>query len=284
MPATSAESSLLLAALGILVAFMTAHVFMGWIRVSQHHEGWRRWGALGVAALVFGTGFSIALSIGLLGEALAFPIGFRRLWVVGLWLAGVALAVPIAAWPSFRPGTLTSIGVGALLAAVVVGIQVGLLSSVGFRPGLRLRNEFVALGWLTMSVGFAAAVTLALPSRALRHRHESWRYAGSAVMGVATLAGEALVVTGTNLTTQVGSIYRSELSASMLSLIGGALLPMVLAMMMVDLELRRRQWRSERRRRRHLRHRSPGPREPLAEGHPPAAASQAGESMPGVRA
>ncbi len=247
---TSTDSSLLLLALAALVAFLSAQVFMGWIRVSQHHAGWRRWGALGVAALVFGSGFTIAVAIGLLGEALAFPVGFRTVWVVGLWTGAMLIALPVAAWPSHKPGIVASTGAGVLLASVVVAVQLGLLSAIGFRPGLRIRNEFVAMGWLVMAVGFGAAISLGLPSPSQKNRRESWRYAGAAVMGIGALAGQALLVSGTNIPTQVGSVYRNELSASVFALIGGALLPMILAILMVDLELRRRQWRSERRRRR----------------------------------
>ena len=247
---TSTDSSLLLLALAALIAFLSSQVFMGWVRVSRHHAGWRRWGALGVAALVFGSGFTVAVAIGLLGEALAFPVGFRTLWVALLWAGAVLVAFALAAWPSHKPGVLASLGVGVLLASVVAALQMGLLSAIGFRPGLRIRNEFVAMGWLIMAVGFGAAISLGLPSPSQKNRRESWRYAGAAVMGIAALAGQALLVAGTNIPTQVGSVYRNELSASVFSLVGGALLPMVLAIMMLDLELRRRQRRSERRHRR----------------------------------
>lgn len=253
MPTSSADTSFLLLVLGALVAVLSAHVFMGWVRLSHHFEGLRRWGALGVAALVFGTGFSVACSIGLLSEAVAFPIGFKRLWALGLWAAGVLLAWPIAAWPSYRPGLISSFGTGTLLAALVTALLYGWAQSVGFRPGLVMRHEFIAIAWIAMSIGFGAAITLALPSADSRSRKEWWRFAGAGVMGVATLVGESVMMAGANLQTQVGSVYRGELSASLLSLIGGALLPMVLMLMSVDLELRRRQRRASRRRRRYRR-------------------------------
>jgi NO-binding membrane sensor protein with MHYT domain len=249
----SANSSLLLFTLGTLVAMLAAHVFMGWIRVAQHLEGRQRWGGVALASLVFSSGTCVATAIGLAGESLAFPIGFRYLTVATLWAAAFVVALPVAAWPAHRPGTLASLGAGMLLGALVVALQYGWLSAAGFRPGLVWREEFLALAWLAVGLGYSAAIALALPAPERRGRSEAWRYAGALVMGMATLAGEALVVAGTNLTTQVGSLYQRQLSASLLALVGGGLMPMVFMMMAVDLELRRRERRTARRHRLHRR-------------------------------
>jgi hypothetical protein len=70
-------------------------------------------------------------------------------------------------------------------------------------------------------------------------------------MGLSFLAGYALVLYAADLPVQIGSVYRYELPGAMLSLFGGAVLPVVLLLMAMDLEARRqqrrRQWRERRR-------------------------------------
>jgi hypothetical protein len=251
MPSSSLNSSFLLLALGTVVAMLSAHVFMGWIRTAQRLEAWRRWVSLGISALVFATGLCLAIVIGLAGEGLPFPIGFRRITALWLWLGSFAVVLGAATWPTLRPGLPAAIGTGTVLATLTVGLQLGWLSAVGFRPGLVWHEEYVALAWLTLVLGYGGAIALTLPKSHRQRGKESWRVAGAGIMGLATLAGSALVISGTNLPLQVGSVYRRELSASVLALMGGGLWPMVLLLMTVDLELRRRERRKARRRPKH---------------------------------
>lgn len=255
MPSTSAESSFLLWSLGALISLMGAHVVLGWARQSQFLQGWRRWGGIALCAIVYSTSFGMASELGLAGEALAFPIGYRAVVVLGVWAGAFVLAMPIVAWLVWRPGMVAAIGAGALLAALTAGIDVGWTMAVGFRPGLKWRWEFVALGAIVMGVGMATAFGLAFPRDEHRQRPLPRRLAAATLMGLATLAGQALVLAGAGLQTQVGSLYRSELSGSLMSLIGGALVPMALALIALDLALRRRERRARRRRHRSRRYR-----------------------------
>lgn len=250
MPTNSADSSFLLWSLGALICLLGSHVMLGWARQAQFLHGWRRWGGVAICALVYSLSFGIASELGLAGEALGFPLGYKTVIVLGVWAGSLALALPILAWLVWRPGLAAAIGAGLLLAMVSAGIDVGWASAVGFRPGLKWRWEFVALGAIVMAVGMGTAFGLAFPRDEHRQRPLSRRLAAAALMGLAGLAGQALVLAGAGLQTQVGSLYRTELSGSLLSLIGGALVPMALALVALDLALRRRERRVLRRRHR----------------------------------
>lgn len=249
MGSSSSDSSLLLWLLGALLSVVTAYAALGWVRHAKYLEGWRRWGGVAAGAALLGSGFTVATVLGLAGEAFAFPLGFKRLWAIGLAVGAIVVALPILAIPAYRRNLLLSVGTALLLAALGVGIQIGWVMAVGFRPGISWRVEFVALGALAMAVGFSIALTLTFPDNDKKQRNEGWKLVAAALMGLAWLAGEALVLAGANLAVQVGSIYRHELSGSLTALIGAGLLPIVLAFVIVDLELRRRHRRAGMRRR-----------------------------------
>jgi hypothetical protein len=284
---SSAESSFLLWSLGALIAVLGAFVTLGWVRQSHHLAGGRRWlGAL-VCSAIFATAFSMASELGLSGEALSFPLGFRTLWVLTLWLGSLALAYPVFVWLVFKPGLVSCVGAGFLLAGVSTFIHVMWVVAAGFRPGINWRWEFVAFGGMVMAAGFGTACMLAFPQEVRRQRRLSRRVGAAVMMGLSSLGGHALVLIGAGLQTQVGSIFRKELSGSLLSLIGGGLVPMVLALLAVDLELRRQERKTQRRSRRSHRYpdgepRSARPRPALAEMVPVAAVAAAAASQAAV--
>jgi NO-binding membrane sensor protein with MHYT domain len=246
--ASTVETSFLLWALGAFIALLTAHVAMGSVRNSQYLHGFRRWSLLVLAALVFASGICVASSLGLTGESFPFPLGYQRLVVLGLWLGAAAACLLIFAWPSLWPGLVASVGAGILLGLVVGAVHVGFVTAVGFRPGVRWRNELLGLGGLILVFGFAAAVAMIVPGLDSRNRRRWWRFAGAGAMALTSMAGQAMVIAAAGLQTQVGSIYRNELPASMLSLVGGGIVPLVLLILAVDLELRRRILRRSHRR------------------------------------
>jgi len=275
---------MLLWLLGALIALLGAHVVLGWARQAQFSLGLRRWVGVVLAALLFSTAFGMVSALDLTSEALAFPLGFSAVIVLGVWFAAFVLAIPVVAWFVWRPGLVAAIGAGALLAVLMAGIQMGWVMAVGFRPGVRWRFEFVVLGAIVMGIGFAIALGLAFPRDERHRRPLARRIAALTLMALATLAGQALVVSGAGLQLQVGSIYRHEISGSLLSLIGGALLPMALALVALDLTLRRREQRSRRRRERSRRYReaarltAPDALGPVPAGLPAAARPAADRS------
>lgn len=240
MGSSTSDSSLLLWTLGALLSVATAYAALGWVRHARYLSGRHLWGGVAAGAALLGVGFTVATVLAVAGEALAFPIGFRRDWAIGLTLLAMLLSLPVLAIPAHRRGMPYAVATAALLALLGALMQVGWILAVGFRPGISWRIELIAIGVLAMTVGFSIALMLTFPDTDRKQRSEAWKLVAATLMGLAWLGGEALVLAAANLQVQVGSIYRHELSGSLTALIGAGVLPIVLAFVIVDLELRRR--------------------------------------------
>lgn len=252
--AFSLQSSLLLWALAALIICLGSHVMLGWMRQAQEEWEWDlgRLRQVAISGITFGTAVSVAIPLGLGGEALSYPIGYRPMWALGLWLGTMMLVTLLALVPVWREESASATGAGILLGLLVAALQVGWVFAAGFRPGVQWKVAFVGAGALISAAGMGTAMALAFPygERARSYRY-SWRIAAAGLMGLSFLAGFSLVLYAADLPTQIGSAYRYELPGGLLSLFGGALVPTVLALMAMDLETRRRQrrrqWRSRRR-------------------------------------
>ncbi len=239
-------------ALSAVIILLASHVLLGWVRQAQAVAAERRhWFAVAMAATAFGTALSAAVALSLSGESLAFPVGYQRLSAAGIWLGSVAVLVPAMALLAFWPSLLASLAAGLVTGAVATVVEAGWVTAAGFRPGVIWNRELLLASWLVCSTGFATSFALGFPrvERAQHYRY-SWRIAAAALMALSFAASLALVIMGAGLPTQVGSIYRHELSGTTVSLLGGGVLPLVLVMMIVDLEVRRRQRRRVRRKKR----------------------------------
>jgi hypothetical protein len=239
-------------ALSAVIVLLASHVLLGWVRQAQAVASERRhWFAVSMAAAAFGTALSAAVALSLSGESLAFPVGYQRLSAIGIWLGSVALLLPAAALLAFWPSLLASLAAGLLAGAVATVVEAGWVTAAGFRPGIIWNRELLLASWLACSTGFSAAFALGFPrAERTQHYRYSWRIAAAALMALSFVASLALVIMGAGLPTQVGSIYRHELSGTTVSLLGGGILPLMLVMMIVDLEVRRRQRRRVRRKKR----------------------------------
>lgn len=251
---TSVESSLLMWALAALIVGMGAHVLLGWMRQAQEELEWDfgrvRQVALGSAA--FGTALSVAIPLGLAGEALGFPLGYNAAFAAGLWLAAIVLVALLALVPVWREEAVSAAGAGVLLGLAITALQVGWMLAVGFRPGVQWQKAFVTAAALVSAAGTGTAMAIAFPyGERARSYSYSWRVAAAGLIALSFLAGFALVLYAAELPTQIGSVYRHELPGGAISLIGGGLLPIVLLLLVMDLETRRRQrrrqWRQRRR-------------------------------------
>jgi NO-binding membrane sensor protein with MHYT domain len=250
----SLQSSLLMWALAALIVWMAAHVMLGWMRQAQEEWEWD-WGRMRQVLLgsaTFATALSVAIPLGLAGEALNYPLGYKPLWALGLWLGAVLAVTLLAVVPVWREEGASAASAGLLLGLLVTGLQVAWMLAAGFRPGIQWNLAFVGAAGLVSAAGTGTAMALAFPygERARRYRY-SWRIAAAGLIGLSFLAGYALVLYAADLPTQIGSAFRYELPGNMISLIGGGLSPIVLLLMVMDLETRRRQrrrqWRSRRR-------------------------------------
>ncbi|MBL8341779.1 MAG: hypothetical protein JNL30_09955 [Rubrivivax sp.] len=252
--AFSLQSSLMLWALAALIVCLGAHVMLGWMRQAQEEWEWDfgRLRQVAISGATFGTALSVAIPLGLGGEALSYPIGYQPAWAVGLWLGAMVLVTLLALVPVWREESASATGAGILLGLLISALQVGWVLAVGFRPGVQWNVAFLGAGALVSAAGTGTAMAMAFPygARARSYRY-SWRIAAAGLVGLSFLAGFSLVLFAADLPSQIGSVYRYELPGGMLSLFGGALVPIVLALMTMDLETRRRQrrrqWRSRRR-------------------------------------
>lgn len=248
---TVAESSLLLWFLGVFVAVLAAHVMLGWVRQGMHQPGLRAgWRGLLLAGLVFGSGICSAMVLSLSAEALPFRLGFRWRAVPLLWLGASVAALPALALLSRRQGWF-ALGFAAVwLAVVALVVQSGWIWAVGFRPGVTWRPEFQASALIVATLGVFAALYLCFIGGGKEgRRRQLWRVGAAALLALSLIAAQEIVMAGAGLLAQVGAVYHREVPASVLSLLGGVIVPLLLVVMTLDLAMRRRQRKRDLRRR-----------------------------------
>ncbi|MBX3598980.1 MAG: hypothetical protein KF863_00045 [Rubrivivax sp.] len=248
---TVAESSLLLWFLGVFVAVLAAHVMLGWVRQGMHQPGLRAgWRGLLLAGLVFGSGICSAMVLSLSAEALPFRLGFRWRAVPLLWLGASVAALPALALLSRRQGWF-ALGFAAVwLAVVALVVQSGWIWAVGFRPGVTWRPEFQASALIVATLGVFAALYLCFIGGGKEgRRRQLWRVGAAALLALSLVAAQEIVMAGAGLLAQVGAVYHREVPASVLSLLGGVIVPLLLVVMTLDLAMRRRQRKRDLRRR-----------------------------------
>lgn len=242
------------------VAVLAGHVFLGWVRVARQQPALRTSGvALVLAALSLGTGVSSALVLAVSAEGLSFSPGYRLLAVPALWLGGCAAALPLTWGLMHSRSQPALVACGVLLGALALALQAGWLSAAGLRPGLRWPPLFVAGAALLHILGMTAALWVGLSERAGSRRDALWRVGAALILGMSLVGAQEVMLMGAGLRAQVGSMFSDEVPATVLGLAGGVLVPLLLAVMALDLELRRNlQRRSgpdlappKRRRRRH---------------------------------
>lgn len=251
---SSVESSLLMWALSALIVWMGAHVMLGWMRQAQEDLEWDlgRLRQIATGGAAFGTALSVAIPLGLAGEALSFPIGYSPLAAAALWLGTMLLLILLALVPVWREEAASAAGAGVLVGLAMTGLQIAWMLAVGFRPGVQWEKVFIGAAAVVSAAGSGTAMAIAFPygERARTYSY-SWRIAAAGLLGLSFLAGFALVLFAADLPTQLGSVYRHELPGGAISLVGGGLLPILLLLMVMDLESRRRQrrrqWRARRR-------------------------------------
>ena len=245
-----AESSLLLWALSALTLLMSAVVCLGWTRQAQSTPRWRdNWLACVIAGVSLGTGLCAAIVLSLSAEALPFPLGYRWLDVPLLWLGSCLICMLAMAWLANSASRVATIGAGVMVALATVAGQFGWANAIGFRPGLQWDIPFVAVGAMLILLGVCIAIWLAL-SEASRYgrRRSLWRLGSALLLTLSVVAGQEVLMSGSNLLAQVGSIYRRDVPAPLLSMALGVVVPLVLLVMLFDLRMLRSQQRRTRHR------------------------------------
>ena len=234
------EWSLLLWLIAAVATLFASHLFVSWVRRAQGYV--RALDALPPALLAgsaLAVGLNSAMVLALGAEALNFVLGYR--WVaLPLLLGGAVLLCVPAAWAlTRRHGLPVLLGAGILLAVAALGVQFGWLHFAGFRPGLRWNWTLVGSAGAIGLFGFTAALWLAYSdASSLGARRTLWRLGAAVLMVMTVVAGQEVMLSAAGLHVQVGSIYQRELSSTWLALGAGAVVPTVLALLVLDVVLR----------------------------------------------
>jgi hypothetical protein len=269
--AVSHTGSLMLWLLASAVALASTFVAHGWVRqVQRAREPRKAWGGLLLAAMSLGTGLCASFVIELASQGLPFAVGYQTTAAALLWafaVAGCLLGFTLLAW---FPGWPAYIAAGVLVAGTALGVQTGWVQAADFRPGTEWNTAFLGASGAIMVMGLTCSYALAQVQTALTSvGRMGWRIAANVVAALSLVAGQEMVVSAARLGTQTGSVYESQLSSPMLTLVSGAAVPVALLVLGVDLFLRRdvKRRRSrdagasmsdDRPRRRKKRHRSNG--------------------------
>ena len=225
------------------VAILASHVSLGWLTQARRKAsltlGWR---AQLLAAATIGTGTCATAVLGLTNEVVKFPMGFGSVASTVLWLGAIILSLPLMALLSnSRRWWVVAIG-AALLTGTVLGTQVGWVWAAGFRPGVRWDKMILLIAAALMLPGFGCALWMAVSqSRSTRSSEPQGflRFGSAALLGLALVVGQQVVLGAADLPRQLGSVYRNQVPSSLLSLACGALVPLTLAVMALDLSIRR---------------------------------------------
>lgn len=234
------DSSLLLWLMAAVVLVLGAYLFIGWVRRAQETGHWKEaiWPSV-FAGASFGAAIPSAMVLALAASPLPFPLGYLWVAVPALFLVPVVACIPVALWLTRRHNWLALIGSGVLLTTIAIANQAGWVLSAGLRPGVRWQFELLAGAAAITLLGLVAAAWLAYSDASGEGGRKSLWRAGAAVLITLTLiAGQEVLISAVGLLGQVGSVYKREASSTMLCLIGGALVPTILAMAALDLMLR----------------------------------------------
>jgi hypothetical protein len=234
------EWSLLLWLMAAVVALLSSHLFIAWVRRAQGLVHARDvLGPVLLSASALAVGLSSAMVLALGAEGLSFQLGYRWLALPVLLAGALAVCLPAAWWLTRRQNLPALLGAGVLIATASLAVQFGWLHSAGFRPGLRWNLPLAGGAAVVSLVGYTAAMWLAY-SDASSHgaRRTLWRLGASALMVLTMVTSQEVLITAAGLTLQVGSIYQREMASTWLALGAGALVPTVLAMLVLDVVLR----------------------------------------------
>jgi len=250
MRVSATESSLLLWVLGAMVILMAASVCMGWIRQAQLNPSFREnWLACVIASAALGTGLSGAIVLALGAEALPFPVGYRYRDVPLLWAGAILGCLPAVAWLGLSQRWFAVVISGMWLGVLAFALQMGWINAIGFRPGLQWRDAFLVAAAVLMVMGFTLSFWLGFSDASrVGQRRMLWRVGSSVLLGLTVVAGQEVLLSGSTMLGQVGSVYRLQAPSPVLCLVFGVVVPLVFLIALFDLRMLRSHQRRTRRR------------------------------------
>lgn len=232
--------SVLLWMMAAVVALLSSHLFVSWIRRAQGLlHGRHALGPALLASAALAVGISSAMVLAMGAEGLSFALGYRWLTLPAALLGAFVGCLPVAWWLTRRQNLPVLVAAGVAIAAVSLAVQVGWLLSAGFRPGLRWNLGLASGAAVTAVVGYTAAMWLAYSDASSQGaRRTLWRLGAAAMMVLTMVASQEVLISAAGLTAQVGSIYQRELRSTWLVLAAGAVVPTVMALLVLDVVLR----------------------------------------------
>jgi hypothetical protein len=210
------EWSFLLWLMAAVVALLSSHLFVAWIRRSQ---GYLRSRDVAGPALLSATSLAVGLSsamvLALGAEPLAFPLGYRWPALPVLLFGALLGCLPAAWWLTRRQNLLALIGAGLLISVASLAVQTGWILAAGFRPGPRWNMPLASGAAIVAVVGYTASMWLAYSDRSSHGaRRTLWRLGASTLMVLTMVASQEVLITAAGLGAQVGSIYQREMSST----------------------------------------------------------------------
>jgi len=244
---SSADNSLLLWALGALIYWLGAHVMLAALRDARRDPGLRdNWFNLVLAGLAIGGVLCAGMVVALTGNTMGFALGFST-WA-GLGLVGAALgggvivSLLLGLWTRWP---ISLIG-GVLLGALTVAVQAGWLAAAGFRPGIVWRPDALGIAAGAAVVGAVISLLLAFSEAAATGGARlRWRLGAAGVLVAALVCAQEVLIAGSRVGAQVGSVYQRQLSGPMLALVFGSVVPLLLVVAALDLGGGRRKRRGD---------------------------------------
>jgi hypothetical protein len=175
-------------------------------------------------------------------ERMNFPLGYGAVAAPVLWLGAVIACLPVVAVLTISASNWAVLFGSLLLAAMVCSVQMGWVWAAGFRPGVLWKLPVVGAAAVAIAVGCVAALWMAVnkPRNTGHTTARLLRLGSSTLLGLSLLLGQQMVLSGADLGSQKGSVYRKQVPNSLLSLGCGVLVPLTLAVMALDLSWRRR--------------------------------------------
>jgi NO-binding membrane sensor protein with MHYT domain len=235
-----ADSAVYLWPLAAVVLWLAAHVAIGYVRHGARAQGGSlRLGCLAAAALALGTGLWGAMVLGM-ATAAGYALAYSPLWLLTAWLLALAAMSFALAWTVLRRSTPTVVLSALLAAAGMLVTQAALVLAAGLVPGPVWNLAVLIVALLLAPVGSVAGFLISFigPGREGVHR-QRWRWAASALVAVAALVGQELVMAAAAVSSQRGSIYTNSVPSAVACLLAGFAVPAVLVVMLVDLRVRR---------------------------------------------
>jgi NO-binding membrane sensor protein with MHYT domain len=249
----SSEPSITLWLAAAMVAAVGMRAFLECLRRVGHEGplvGWRDlvFAATAVQVCVWSTAL-----LGISSQGLHYAIGYHPLPLFGTLAIAIVASGALLFWSTFKRSTVNVLAAAAGLGVVALGVQVGVVSSLGLEPGIRWRPDLMVFALLVLVIGHGVAIYLVLSAARGAKTDRGWRRTMAALLGAIALVGaQELSLMAAAMQEQSISGYSRHLPEVALMLLAGGAVPVIFLVLIVDQYMQRRIRRASRRKRHRL--------------------------------